>query len=225
MRKWIEAALEQCPLTADVEGYLLSRGAKPETIATWKARTWECPEEPAPDPTFQERYGPHGEFFEDRAIMPLYSPLGKVLGWDSRATVGKKASRYMIGDDPWSPVFLGLLEALEKIWAGRAVYLVEGFADVFALQHAFPDDAILGTGPARLTYSQAEFLRRFAKYVYIAYDNDPTGDKGAEKALKDLRFRRVECERLKYGRTGDDPGAIWTMGGLDSIRKTFHSLL
>jgi len=221
MRAWVEEALRQCPLTEDVEGYLLSRGAKPKTISEWGIKTWVSPAEAAPDETFRERYGSHGEFFDERAIIPLYSPRGALLGWDSRATEAKKASRYMIGDDQWSPVFLGILESLEKLWNGATAYLIEGAFDVFALQHAYPDDAVLGTGPARLTYSQAEFLRRYAKRVVVAFDNDPTGIKGTEKALKDLSFRRVECERLKYGRPGDDPGAIWLQGGAKAVQKIF----
>lgn len=221
MRAWVEDAFAQCSLDDDCLGYLLSRGATMEVIDSWGMATFTPPSEQAPDPQFCERYGKYGEFFEGRVLIPLWCPRGTLLGFDSRA-IGetKRASRYMIGDRPWAVCWIGLKSAMRKIWEGRDLWIVEGAFDVFALMHAI-DGPILGAGPARLVGAQLEFLRRFCKYVNLVFDRDPTGRKGTHKAMQDLAKINVACRDVPYGKTGDDPGAIWLRGGAVGTRSAF----
>jgi len=221
MREWIEDVLAQCSLDDDCLGYLLSRGATMNVIEDWGMTTFMPPTVEAPDAMFKERYGKHGEFFEGRAVIPLWSPRGTLLGFDSRA-IGdtKKASRYMIGDRPWAVCWIGAKTAMRKIWEGKDPWVVEGAFDVFALMHAL-DAPVLGAGPARLVWGQLEFLRRFCKFVNLAFDRDATGRKGTEQAMKDLARINVGCRDIPYGKPGDDPGAIWLRGGANGMRGAF----
>lgn len=221
MREWIEDALAQCSLDDDGLGYLLGRGGTMEVIESWGATTWSSPREVAPDEEFRKRYGSHGEFFDGRVLIPLWSPRGTLLGFDSRA-IGetKKASRYLIGDRPWAVCWIGIKTAMPKIWRGEDPWIVEGFADVFALTHAV-EGPVLGSGPARLNYSQLEFLRRFCSFANLVFDRDATGRKGTEQALKDLTKRNLGCRDVPYGKPGDDPGAIWLRSGAEGVRQAF----
>jgi DNA primase len=192
-----------------------------EVIQSWQMVTFTPPRELAPDPLFRERYGPHGEFFKDRVLIPLWSPRGTLLGFDSRA-IGdtKRASRFMIGDRPWAVCWIGVKSAMSKIWQGKDPWIVEGAFDVFALMHAI-DAPVLGAGPARLVQGQLEFLRRFSKFVNLAFDRDATGRKGTHAALKDLARLEVSCRDVPYGKTDDDPGAIWLRGGAPGMCAAF----
>lgn len=221
MREWVEDALAQCVLSEEARGYLLARGAKPETIDSWGITTWTPPSEPAPDEEFRKRLGEHGEVFNDRIIIPLRSPRGVLLGWDSRSIGEKAVLRWLIGDRPWCVCWVGLQVAMDKIWEGCDPWIVEGAFDVFALQHALPDEPVLGAGPARLVYSQVEFLRRFCKHVNLVFDRDTAGRKGSQKALADLQDRGVSCREIAYGRADDDPGKIWDRGGAEAMRREF----
>lgn len=221
MREWVEDALAQCALSDESLGYLLARGASMEVIESWSITTWVPPSEVAPDEEFRKRHGTHGGFFEGRVVIPLWSPRGTLLGFDSRAPgPEKRASRYMIGDRPWCVCWIGIKTALPKIWQGDDPWIVEGAYDAFPLMLAF-DKPVLGCGPARLVYSQLEFLRRFCKFVNLAFDRDPAGRKGTERAMKDLTYRDVGCRDIPYGKTGDDIGAIWDGGGVENIRREF----
>ena len=227
--------MAQCVLSGQAEGYLLARGAKPEIIDAWGITTWSSPPEPAPDEEFRKRLGIHGESFNDRIIIPLRSPRGVLLGWDSRA-IGEKGARWLIGDRPWCVCWVGVQTEMDKIWAGRDPWIVEGAFDVFALHHALPDEPVLGAGPARLVYSQLEFLRRFwgvpdgdagsaghwfTGMVNLVFDRDAVGRKATQRALKDLKTRGVSCREIAYGRTDDDPGKIWDRGGVEGMRREF----
>ena len=221
MRAWVEDAFAQSQLNDDCLGYLLGRGATMEVIEQWEITTFTCPKEPAPDALFRERHGAHGGFFEGRVLIPLWSPRGTLLGFDSRGTGDvKRASRYMIGDRPWAVCWIGLKTAMRKIWGGQDPWIVEGAFDVFALMHA-TDAPVLGTGPARLVQNQLEFLRRFCKYVNLAFDRDKTGRKGTKRALFDLSKLEVGCRDVPYGKSDDDPGAIWLRGGAAGMRAAF----
>ncbi len=221
LREWIEVALAQCSLNDEGMGYLLSRGARMDVISQWEMTTFTPPREPAPDDTFRERYGTHGEFFERRVLIPLWCPRGTLLGFDSRA-IGdtKRASRYLIGDRPWAVCWIGIRSAMRKIWEGQDPWIVEGAFDVFALMHAI-DGPILGAGPARLVYGQLEFLRRFCKFVNLVFDRDATGRKGTKKAMEDLARINVGFRDIPYGKLEDDPGAIWLRGGQIGMRSAF----
>lgn len=223
LREWLEPLLETLELSEESRGYLLARGATSSQILSWGCFTWECPSDPCPDEGFRKSYGSHGEKIEDRLIIPLFTPRGQFVGWDSRATgLEKRTGRYRIGDCPWEPVFLGIQDALPKLWEGSDVYIVEGAFDVFALQRARPEAAVLGSGPAALNYLQLAFLRRFSRgRIWMAYDNDSAGKKGAEKAMKDLKYRRKDVQVLRYGEAGDDPGKIWSDGGEQKLLRVF----
>jgi len=182
--------------------------------------TFVCPPDPAPDPDFREKYEDHGGFFEGRLILPLYTPRGQLCGWDSRATTYKSASRFILPRARWNPTFVGMPRMMPRIWARQPVWIAEGLFDLFALEQLYPDAAILGAGTARLVPSQLDFLQRFASEVNLVFDRDKTGREGTEKALKDLRYRRVECRDIPY-RGGKDPGEIWDSGGLTALRECF----
>ncbi len=222
LRDWLSPFLEDPYLSEDSEGYLLSRAATHAQIRTWRCFTWECPDAECPDAEFRKSFGPKGERLQGRLIIPPFSPRGMLLGWDSRSTGAKHVGRYRVGDRPWDPAFLGIQDALEKLWRGADLYVVEGSFDVYALARVREKDAVLGSGPAHLSFRQLEFIRRSARgKVWMVYDNDDAGRKGTAKALDDLRRRRVSAESLRYGAEGDDPGKIWTDYGMSGLTRAF----
>lgn len=231
MREWVEKAFQGCVLTEFVEGYMLARGATSEWITKWGITSWVCPEEPCPSQAFRESFGEHGEFFEGRLLIPLVSPRGRLLGWESRVPYDKQVNRFLINDSPWDPVFLGIQTALPRLWErSSTVWVVEGIFDVCALMQARPSDVVLGTGPARLTRSQETFLKRFAVSqsglssldVRLAFDQDNAGQKATAAALKNLKFLGVQCQSFPYGKV-KDPGSVWDQGGREAVLRVFGS--
>ena len=238
--EWLQTALADCPMTEEVRDYLLGRGATDRVIEEWGIKVWDPPLSPCPDERLHKHYGEYFERFEGKTIYPLCSPKGRFLGFDSRHIDHKDDVRYLLPESRWNPVWIGMPSAMEKIWRGRDVIVVEGRFDVFAMLQLVEsrgiDKAVLGSGPAHLSWKQVEFLRRFCArvevvdkkrppHVFMAYDNDPTGKKGTADALKHLDMRKVECSHLKYGVPNDDPGGIWDGGGVKRLQETFPSLV
>jgi DNA primase len=223
---WLAAALELCALSEDDRDYVMGRGATAEVIDQWGLKTFEPPPEPCPDQSLHHHYGPNFDRFEGKIIYPLFSPRGRLLGFDSRTRYRKDDDRYLLMEARWNPVWIGMPGAMQAIWAGRDIIVVEGRFDVWAMLHATTrGQAVLGSGPAHLSYKQAQFLRRWARGdVYMAYDNDDAGKRGTADAIKNLSFGRVSCIELRYGRSGDDPGELWDRGGTVGVREAFPHL-
>lgn len=223
---WLVNALELCSLSEESRDYVMGRGASREVIEAWGLKTFEAPPEPCPDESLHHHYGTHFDRFEGKIIYPLHSPRGRFLGFDSRTPYRKDDDRYLLMEARWNPVWIGMPTAMQAIWDGADIIVVEGRFDVWAILHAVTrGQAVLGSGPAHLSYKQTEFLRRWARGdVYMAYDNDDAGKKGTEDALKHLDLNKVSCAELRYGLNGDDPGAIWDRGGVDALREAFPHL-
>ena len=141
--------------------------------------------------------------------------------------------RYLLPESRWQPIWIGMPQAQEDLWGEKDLIVVEGRFDVFAILQLLAatgnDKAVLGSGPAHLSWKQTEYLRRWCQLdedkrppkVYIAYDNDDPGKKGTADALKHLDQRGVQCRELRYGKPQDDPGEIWDRGGVEALRKAF----
>jgi len=221
--------------------YLLGRAVKERTLAEMGLGIWpwDVDNDAAPDPDFCERHGVRGKPLGNRVVCPFWSPRGSLLGVECRAWEGRKGiTRYLLPEAEWNPVFIGLTPAvMAKIWAGGAIWIVEGLFDLSAMEHIIPKgDVVLATVRAKLTDKHVEFLRRFAKGgVNMVYDNDEAGrhathgwtdDTGKYRwgALDSLRRVEVECRAIPY-RGGKDPGEIWDGSGELGLRTAFRAIL
>jgi DNA primase len=112
--------------------------------------------------------------------------------------------------------------AMEKIWKGGCVWLVEGVFDVLALDWIIPEeDVVLGTLRAKLSLNHLTFLKRFCiSRVNMVYDKDTAGRKGAYDAILNLKKVGIPYQQIPY-RYGLDPGEIWDKGGEYLLKKAF----
>ena len=108
MRAWLERALERSVLTEEARYYLLGRGATAEIIKDWKIKCFDIPDEPCPYVPLHKHYGQFFERVEGKVIYPLYSPRGKLLGFDSRSVDQKDNLRFLMDDAHWNPTWVGM---------------------------------------------------------------------------------------------------------------------
>lgn len=225
LTEWLTQALRDSSLTDDARDYLMGRGAPPEVIDTWGFKVFDCPLAPCPDGSLHRHYGEHFERFEGKVIYPLYSGRGRLLGFDSRSLGEKDNDQFLLPESRWNAVWIGMPAAMDLVWRGRDVVVVEGVFDVFAMLHIAGDRAVLGTRSAHVSWKHAEFLRRWcAGTVLMVYDRDEAGEKGTADALRHLSRRGLRCSEIRYGRRGDDPGEIWDRGGVEALREAFPKL-
>lgn len=242
---WLRGALAKAAdhLTDEAEGYLLGRGVPESSVETLQIGVWSAPEEGAPDPNFRERYGLQGEKLNGRLVYPLISPRGGLIGFESRSMYEKSVSRYLLPEAAWNPVLLGFPKAMEKVWEGGDLWVVEGLFDMTALERVVPStDAVVASVRAKLTTKHVEWIRRFmggpSRYarVYMVYDNDETGRRGVEGyidentgkprwgALRQLESVEVCAVDVRY-KGGKDPGEIWEKTGTEGLRAAFARFL
>ena len=239
VKDWLQGAFHRGrELPEDAEGYLLGRAMRSVTIERLEMCMWMPPVSPAPEENFRERYGDTGSWMEGWLVCPFWSPRGSLIGFEARNWQGeKKITDYRTTEAAWNPVFIGLTsEAMQKIWDGGDVWIVEGIFDLTAMERVVPEkDVVLATVRAKVSYAHVEFLRRHIRpraMVHIVYDNDETGRKqthgwvdektGKERwgALKSLDRVGVACRAIPY-QGGKDPGEIWDNGGVEAVRSTF----
>jgi DNA primase len=223
--EWLTEALKACTLEERTEGYLLGRGAKEESYRSLGCVTWTHPyDAPLGDEIFRKKYGPpRGLKLQGWLVCPIYSPKGKVIGFEARNT-----ERKALGLSP---------EAMEKIWNGGGVWVVEGLFDLFPLEWVVPpQDVVLSTLRARLSDKHVEFLRRFCTgCVHMVYDRDEQGLKATRGWTDETGRRRWgaldKLKRVKLlGREvpylgGKDPGEIWDKGGVEALHREFDHLV
>lgn len=221
-----------------MQGWVLGRGISERLMDEMVLGKWpriKGEYDPAPNEEFRERYGTHGQALVGSLVIPLWSPRGSLLGVHVRGYREKKLTRHMLPESKWNPVFFGLTRsAMERIWAGGAVWLGEGDFDMGALDQATPKtDVALGCLTAKLSYPQVAFCRRFVRGgVNMAFDNDEAGHRGMHDwtddagkrvwgGLSKLAHVGVECRAVSY-RGGKDPGEIWENTGTEGLKRALR---
>lgn len=230
---WLREHFSTLTLGEDVEGYLFGRGAQQSVLDELGIREWQESSTPAPSAQFCKLYGPRGQKLVGTVVIPLFSPSGKIVGFESRGWREKKISEFRTPEAAWNPVAIGARAAAEKLWAGGSVWVVEGVYDLFALSWIVPStDAVIATLKAGLSKPHVAFLSRFCRNrVYMVYDNDEAGRRATlgwvDPATKKKRFGALELlehEGLHvtdYRYRGKDPGEVWSSGGLRKLQETF----
>lgn len=136
--------------------------------------------------------------FRNRLMIPIHSETGAIVGFGGRTLDGTDP-KYL--NSPESEVFnkSRLLynlhrskDAMRKI--DRAI-LVEGYFDAIAIDHAAVPGVVASMGTS-LTSGQASLLRRYARRVVIAYDNDAAGRGAALRAAPILLAAGLTVEIL-----------------------------
>lgn len=119
----------------------------------------------------------------------------------------------------WLPICYAQPDDWDRLYVTGEVILVEGVFDRIALKRCFPDRAVI----ARLSKSVAAIqwlLLRYARLIWVAFDQDEEGEKGARR----LRYRlenKARAEALAVYRLtfhGKDPGEHFETYGETSLR-------
>lgn len=157
------------------------------------------------------------DVFRDRAMFPIISAQGRVLGFGGRA-MGDRQPKYL--NTAETPVFnkrMGLYAlnmAAKERSAGRLV-LVEGYMDTVSLRKHGVQGVVATLGTA-LTEDQARLMKRYAPEVWISYDGDPPGQKAALRALDILDAQGLPARVIDYP-GGMDPDDFVKANGLQGF--------
>lgn len=155
--------------------------------------------------------------FRDRAMFPVRSAGGTVLGFTGRARDGapkylnsKQTSLYRKGE-----VLFGLCEGRQALADGARTVIVERPLDAIAVTEA-SGGRYVGVAPCgtALTASQAGLLSA----VVVAFDGDEAGQRAAVRAWDLLGDRAGESSVADFP-AGHDPASLMLSQGSDGLLK------
>jgi DNA primase len=219
--------------------YFLDRGLKLETIShfglgyspdTWNALHDAAIEAGHDDETLAalgliklttagDKYY---DMFRGRAMFPIFSPSGKVLGFGGRImTDDKEAPKYI--NSPESKVYdksrilYAMNFAKDEIRRKDEVILVEGYMDAISLHEAGITNAVASSGTS-LTVQQVQLIGRYTKNVLFIYDGDKAGIKAMMRGIDIILAEGLNPNVVSLP-DDHDPDSYVRLVGADEFRK------
>ena len=130
----------------------------------------------------------HYDRFRHRLMFPIFSHVGKVLGFGGRAlSADEKTPKYINSPETEvyhkSGVLYGLHQGKQAIRGKEEALLVEGYTDVTALHQAGIQHVVASSGTA-LTSEQVRLLSRYAQRIVLLYDADEAGIQAALRGIR-----------------------------------------
>ncbi len=187
----------------DASRYLQDRGLLPETVERfglgyapprWDALIQEAARQHiAPEVleraglVIPRKGGGHYDRFRGRVMFPIYSPVGKVLGFGGRLHQAEPDSPKYINSPETkvyskSRVLYGLYQGKVATQTSEEAILVEGYTDVIALHQAGVEHVVATCGTA-LTAPQVQTIGRYAKRMVLLFDADEAGANAAQRSV------------------------------------------
>jgi DNA primase len=151
-----------------------------------------------------------------RLIFPIFSHVGKVLGFGGRIIRPEDEPKYINSPETSvynkSRVLYGLYHAKNAIRSQEEAILVEGYTDVISLFQAGVQHVVASSGTA-LTPDQVSALARYAKTIVLLYDADKAGLRAALRGI-DLILKSGLIPYAVRLPEGEDPDSyVRTHGG------------
>ncbi len=152
------------------------------------------------------------DYFRGRAMFPIFSPTGRVIGFGARkmyeddAIAGKYINSPETAIYNKSRVLYGLFQAKDALREHDNAILVEGYADLITSFQNGVKNVVASSGTA-LTPEQIHLLSRYAKKVTIVYDADSAGSNAALRGV-DIILERGLDVRIASLPEGDDPDSF-----------------
>ncbi|MEM6785078.1 MAG: DNA primase [Bacteroidota bacterium] len=169
--------------------------------------------------------------FRGRAMFPIISHVGKVLGFGGRVIPGVTPP-FKDGDPPKylnssetpvyhkSSVLYGLRQAKQAIRAEGEALLVEGYTDVISLHQAGVEHVVASSGTA-LTAEQIRLAGRYAQALVLLYDADAAGLDAALRAIDLVLGEGLSVFAVALP-DGADPDAFVQQFGTDAFRTVLR---
>ncbi|MCY4159367.1 MAG: DNA primase [Bacteroidetes bacterium] len=159
--------------------------------------------------------------FRNRIMFPIWSHVGKIIGFGGRALADAKEGTPKYLNTPETEVYhksyvlYGLFQAKRVARQQDKILLVEGYTDVLALDQAgIGSIACCGTA---LTPQQVQLLGRFVKEIQLLYDADTAGVDATERAVDVVLQNGLDASVVSLPE-GEDPDSFVRSQGADQFR-------
>lgn len=149
--------------------------------------------------------------FRDRIMFPIFSHVGKVVGFGGRILHNDSDQPKYINSPETlvynkSRVLYGLVQAKRAIRNKEEALLVEGYTDVISLHQAGLHHAVASSGTS-LTQEQVRLLSRYAKRIVLLFDADAAGAGAALRGIDIILENGLSAYIVELPR-GEDPDSF-----------------
>ncbi len=160
--------------------------------------------------------------FKARAIFPIQSMSGRVLGFGARIlTNDKKAAKYLNSPESdiyhKSKVLYGIFHAKQSIAKEDNCFLVEGYTDVIQFHQRGIHNTVSSSGTA-LTADQIRLINRLTKNITVLFDGDAAGMRASLRGI-DLILEQGMNVKICTFPEGEDPDSFAKQNTLEELRE------
>jgi len=161
------------------------------------------------------------DFFRGRALFPIHSVSGRILGFGGRTLLAdKNIAKYF--NSPESPIYnkseilYGLYFAKSEIIKQDNCFLCEGYTDVVSLYQSGIQNVVASSGTS-LTVQQVRLIKRYTENITILYDGDNAGIKASFRGI-DLILQEGLNVRVVLFPEGEDPDSFAKKVGSSELK-------
>jgi DNA primase len=161
------------------------------------------------------------DYFHGRAMFPIISHTGRVVGFGARKLrEDDQMGKYI--NSPETPIYsksrilYGLYQAKESIRQNDHVILVEGYADCISVFQAGIRNIVATSGTA-LTREQTDLISRYTRNITIMYDGDEAGARASLRGLDVMLEADIDV-KIAVLPSEHDPDSFIRANGADAFR-------
>jgi DNA primase len=163
------------------------------------------------------------DYFRGRAMFPIFSNQGRVIGFGARKMREDDAIAGKYINSPESPLYnkskvlFGLFHSKESIRQEDNALMVEGYADLISLYQSGIKNVVASSGTA-LTEEQLMLIGRYSKNLTLVYDADSAGSSATVRGI-DLALERNLNVHIVELPEGEDPDSFVQKHGGNEFRE------
>lgn len=162
------------------------------------------------------------DYFRGRAMFPIFSTSGRVVGFGARKLrEDDPLGKYI--NSPETPIYnksrilFGLFHSKDAVRAEENALMVEGYADLISLYQAGIQNVVASSGTA-LTDEQVQLISRYSKKLTLVYDADSAGSNATLRGM-DIAFAQDLDVSIVELPEGEDPDSFVRKSGGKEFRK------
>ena len=145
--------------------------------------------------------------FRERAIFPIQSYSGKVIGFGGRAFNPEAKSKYLNSNETLiydkSKVLYGLNISKQAISKLNKCFIVEGYTDVIAMHQNGIKNVVSASGTALGSF-QVDLIKRSTNNIVLLYDGDNAGIKATIRSIDICLKAEMNVKIISFPQ-GEDP--------------------
>lgn len=164
-----------------------------------------------------------------RLIFPVINAFGDVVAFGGRVLEKTDFAKYkntretMVFNKSKNLYNINQVKKQKKAGLLKNIIIVEGYMDTISLFQAGFENVVASMGTA-LTKEQARLVKRYSDTVYISYDGDFAGQKGAIRGLEILRDEQINVRVVPLPE-GLDPDDVIKKQGPEGYQKCLDAAM